>query len=353
MDPQWPYLLARHQQQDISHLWSAHSCILPPLSKGVCNPFKKKKNHHPTTTEQGVTIPQCYSDWGNNAWCYLSDQWHSTNSKSLTDSTLWIHTQDSVHWIHSPQFNLLHYLITNSQPVGNTRWVPPCNAVMWPNCISASMVLIWPLIKCQHRTLLLYQPFPCLTLSSWMRTSPACLPSIAFVLMWPDPFLHTQNLLGTALAITYKKGVSSPSVPIWFEGVSLDIDNLTSDVITKSPLWPSLSTPLEPTTPSLVTPAPSSIPEPKQDPAPPQLHWSERVACPSWKKEAADKQREKDEKEKTDWKAQWDAHKAQLLDLPPIEELELLESTEIGNVAKLAYVAVHRGDITNSFKQAV
>ena len=117
--------------------------------------------------------------------------------------------------------------------------------------------------------------------------------------------------------ITLTNRVPSMTVPAQFEGMSLDIDNLTSDTIIKSPLQPALPTPShKPTMPSLVMPAlPSKpqlhtpIPECKQDPVQPQLHQSEYVTCPSWKKEAVDRQREKDEKEKADCKAQWDAHK--------------------------------------------
>lgn len=103
---------------------------------------------------------------------------------------------------------------------------------------------------------------------------------------------------------------SSPSVPARFEGVSSDIINLI-DNATKLSLVPPMSPPSTPTLPphppSLPPPTQPPASKPKPDPTPRPLRRSERVTHPSWKKEAADKQKEKEEKEKADHKAQREA----------------------------------------------
>ena len=80
----------------------------------------------------------------------------------------------------------------------------------------------------------------------------------------------------------------------------------------------------------------------------------ECVTCPSWIKEANDKQKAKDAKAKADWRAQQETQEACKQPEPPPEPeiTPLAEPTAIGNVAQTAYLAAHGQDIPQNFQEA-
>ena len=79
-----------------------------------------------------------------------------------------------------------------------------------------------------------------------------------------------------------------------------------------APLIPPTSPPSTLSSPMLPPSPQPPIPPPEPTSAPCQLHKSERVTHPSWKKEAVDKQKEKKEKEKAGYKMQCEIGKTQL-----------------------------------------
>ena len=145
------------------------------------------------------------------------------------------------------------------------------------------------------------------------------------------------------------KGVTKPTPPATrTEGVTMDKSNPTSsDNINPTPIANNrekASTPPVIPDPPAAQPAPLP-PGPEPEPTRPVPRRSERVTRPSWK-EAADKQAAKEVEARAEHKAQREARKLITADTAtdPVQS-----STTIGNIAQLAYAAVHGNDTPQNF----